>query len=139
MILRDESTNRELSCIHQFDAKVAAITVSLRDRMRFYKLRVTTNAASIATTFNEQFKPEIIPEVNDPYHVDWIYTSDEPYLVGDAALRLANPEEMGYAVRWPIYGGNFNTRDYPSAQLILSDIETIFRESLKSKGIEPSA
>ena len=107
--------------------------------MRFYKLRVTTNAASIATTFNEQFKPEIIPEVNDPYHVDWIYTSDEPYLVGDAALRLANPEEMGYAVRWPIYGGDFNTRDYPSAQLILSDIETIFRESLKSKGIEPSA
>ncbi|EJF64395.1 actin-like ATPase domain-containing protein [Dichomitus squalens] len=122
-----------------FDAKVAAITVSLRDRMRFYKLRVTTNSASIATTFNEQFRPEIIPEVNDPYHVDWIHSSEEPYLVGETALRLANPEEMGYIMRWPIYGGNFNTRDYPSAQLILSDIETIFRESLKLKGIEPSA
>ncbi|KAI1796772.1 actin-like ATPase domain-containing protein [Ganoderma leucocontextum] len=122
-----------------FDAKVAAITVSLRDRMRFYKLRVTTNAASIATTFNAQFKPEIIPEVNDPYSVDWISSSEEPYLVGDTALRLANPEEMGYAVRWPIYGGNFNTRDYPSAQLVLSDIEVILREALKMKGIEPSA
>ncbi|PIL24870.1 hypothetical protein GSI_12757 [Ganoderma sinense ZZ0214-1] len=122
-----------------FDAKVAAITVSLRDRMRFYKLRVTTNAASIATTFNAQFKPEIIPEINDPYRVDWISSSEEPYLVGDAALRLANPEEMGYAVRWPIYGGNFNTRDYPSTQLVLSDIEVILRESLKLKEIEPNA
>ena len=103
--------------------------------MRFYKLRVTTNACSIATTFNEQFKPEIIPEVNDPYHVDWIRSSDEPYLVGERALRLANPDEMGYAVRWPIYGGNFNTRDYPSSQLILSDVEAIFREALKEKGI----
>ncbi|KAI0364722.1 actin-like ATPase domain-containing protein [Pilatotrama ljubarskyi] len=119
-----------------FDAKVAAITVSLRDRMRFYKLRVTPNAASIATTFNEQFKPEIIPEINDPYHVDWIYSSDEPYLVGEKALRLADPEQMGYVVRWPIYGGNFNTRDYPSSQVIYSDIETIFREALKEKGIE---
>lgn len=123
----------------QFDAKVAAITVSLRDRMRFYKLRVTTNAASIATTFNEQFKPEIIPEVNDPYHVDWITSSDEPFLVGEQALRLANSEEMSYTVRWPIYGGNFNTRDYPSLQLILSDIEIILRESLKLKDILPSA
>ncbi|KAI0718003.1 actin-like ATPase domain-containing protein [Cerioporus squamosus] len=121
-----------------FDAKVAAITVSLRDRMRFYKLRVTTNAAGVATAFNEQFKPEKIPEANDPYHVDWITSSDEPYLVGEKALRLANPEDMGYAVRWPIYGGNFNTRDYPSPQLILSDIEAILRESLRMKDIEPS-
>ncbi|KAL7280699.1 hypothetical protein ACG7TL_005639 [Trametes sanguinea] len=122
-----------------FDAKVAAITVSLRDRMRFYKLRVTPNAAAIATSFNEQFKPEIIPETNDPYSVDWIYSSDEPYLVGESALRLANPEEMGYVVRWPIYGGNFNTRDYPSQQVLYNDLETIFRESLKQKGVEPSA
>ena len=95
--------------------------------MRFYKLRVTTTAASVATTFNEQFKPEIIPEVNDPYRVDWITTSEESVLVGDDALRLASPEEQGYAVRWPIYGGNFNTRDYPSNQLIMSDLEAIFR------------
>ena len=121
----------------QFDAKVAAITVSLRDRMRFYKLRVTTNAAGVATAFNEQFKPEKIPEANDPFHVDWITSSDEPYLVGEKALRLANPAEMGYAVRWPIYGGNFNTRDYLSTQLILADIEAILRESLRLKDIEP--
>ena len=106
--------------------------------MRFYKLRVTPDAARIATSFNEQFKPEVIPEANDPYYVDWIHSSDEPYHVGEKALRLANPEEMGYVVRWPIYGGNFNTRDYPSTQVIYNDIETIFREGLKQKGIEPN-
>ncbi|KAI0630868.1 actin-like ATPase domain-containing protein [Trametes polyzona] len=121
-----------------FDTKVAAITVSLRDRMRFYKLRVTPNAAGIATAFNEQFKPEIIPESNDPYHVDWITSTEQPYLVGEDALRIADPESMGYVVRWPIYGGNFNTRDYPSMQVVYNDIETIFREALKQKGIEPS-
>ena len=53
--------------------------------MRFYKLRVTPNATSIASTFNEQFKPEIIPEQNDPFWVDWIDESlaDGAYLVGD--------------------------------------------------------
>lgn len=107
--------------------------------MRFYKLRVTPNAAGIATAFNEQFKPENIPEQNDPYSVDWIYSSDQPYYVGEEALRIADPERMGYVTRWPIYGGNFNTRDYPSMQLIYSDVETIFREALKQKGIEASA
>ncbi|KAI0832128.1 actin-like ATPase domain-containing protein [Trametes gibbosa] len=122
-----------------FDAKVAAITVSLRDRMRFYKLRVTPNAGTIATAFNGQFKPEIIPEMNDPFRVDWITSTDEPFLVGEKALRIADPERMGYVVRWPIYGGNFNTRDYPSKQVIYSDIETIFRDALQQKGIEASA
>ena len=107
--------------------------------MRFYKLRVTTNAAGIATTFNEQFKPEVIPEVNDPYHIDWISSTDEPCLVGEKALHLADPEKMGYVIRWPIYGGNFNTRDYPSNQLIMSDIEAIFRDALLQKDVDPNS
>ena len=69
--------------IRQFDMKVAAITISLRDRMRFYKLRVTPNAANIASTFNEQFQPETIAEANDPFRVDWIRSDTEPYLVGE--------------------------------------------------------
>lgn len=52
--------------------------------MRFYKLRVTPNAAGIASTFNEQFKPEIIPEINDPFRVDWIQGPlDDDFLVGE--------------------------------------------------------
>ena len=49
------------------------------------------------------------------------------------ALRLSDPQELGYVIRWPIYGGNFNTRDYPTNSLILSDIETIIGETLKDK------
>lgn len=62
---------------------MASITVSLRDRMRFYKLRVTPNAAHIASTFNEQFKPELIQDYNDPYRVDWIRDDSEDVLVGE--------------------------------------------------------
>lgn len=38
--------------------------------MRFYKLRVTPNAAAIASTFNEQFQPEII--TSDPNEIHWL-------------------------------------------------------------------
>ena len=52
--------------------------------MRFYKLRVTPDAATKATTFNEQLKPELIPEQNDPFCVDWIHDiAAKPYYVGE--------------------------------------------------------
>jgi actin-related protein 8 len=51
--------------------------------MRFYKLRVTPNAAGIASTFNEQFKPEIIEEDNDPFRVDWINEPLDEFVVGE--------------------------------------------------------
>ncbi|EMD39130.1 hypothetical protein CERSUDRAFT_112814 [Gelatoporia subvermispora B] len=116
-----------------FETKLAAITISLRDRMRFYKLHVTQNAASIATTFNESFVPEIIPEVNDPYRVEWLTNPNEDVLIGEKALRLADPQSSGYVVRRPFHGGKFNTRDYSSIALCLSDIETILRLTLQEK------
>ncbi len=36
-------------------------------------------------------------------------------------------------MRWPIFGPAFNTRDYPSNQLVLSDLEIILRTVLKDK------
>ena len=61
--------------------------------MRFYKLRVTQNASSIASTFNESFKPEILPAATDPYSVDWITESTEDVIVGEkvAATLIAFP------------------------------------------------
>lgn len=60
--------------------------------MRFYKLRVTPDAATKATTFNEQLKPELIPEQNDPFCVDWIHDiAAEPCYVGEK-VRLAISE-----------------------------------------------
>ena len=70
--------------MRQFEERIEVIQVSLRDRMRFYKLRVTPDAAIKAATFNEQLKPELIPEQNDPFCVDWIYDiATEPYYVGE--------------------------------------------------------
>ena len=67
----------------QFEEKLSHIVGSLRDRMRFYKLRVTPNASNVASTFNDAFKPEIIAEHNDPYRVDWIESPLEKYYVGE--------------------------------------------------------
>ncbi|KAF8745459.1 hypothetical protein AX14_008889 [Amanita brunnescens Koide BX004] len=135
---RDESdTSSALD--DSFDEKLASLTSSLRDRMRFYKHRVTPNATSIARTFNEQFKPEIIPEHNDPYRVDWLDSCQENVLIGERALRLAEPEKAGFLLRWPIYGHNFNTRDYGSIQENLSDIETLLRQTLQENmSIQPA-
>lgn len=51
--------------------------------MRFYKLRVTQNADSIASTFNEQFVPETIPEANDPFRIKWIHNPTQDVIVGE--------------------------------------------------------
>ncbi|KAH0836698.1 hypothetical protein J3R83DRAFT_8421 [Lanmaoa asiatica] len=127
--------SHRLLMILYFEVKLVSITVSLRERMRFYKLRVTPKATSIASTFNEQFKPEIIPEQNDPFRVDWIDEplSDDAYLVGDKVLRMSDPQALNYTVRWPIHGQNFNSRDYPSVQMILDDVETIISNVLEEK------
>ncbi|KAF9006074.1 actin-related protein [Cyathus striatus] len=124
-----------------FEEKLGAITVSLRDRMRFYKLRVTPNAANIASTFNEQFKPEIIPEhVDGPFRVDWVDAcSTEDILIGERALQIADPVEAGYLVRWPINGATLNTRDYSSLQVTLSDIQAIIQKTLESERFQIEA
>lgn len=57
--------------------------MSLRDRMRFYKLKVTTNAPALASQFNEQFQPERIPESSDPARVEWINKLDDEIAVGE--------------------------------------------------------
>ena len=53
---------------------------------------------------------------------------------------MADPHEMGYVVRWPLYGGHFNARDYPSHQVALSDVEVVLRETLsESLSIDPKS
>jgi actin-related protein 8 len=58
--------------------------------MRFYKLRVTPNATKIASTFNEQFKPERIAEHND-YETEWINGKEtgQVHLGDDVCVYLA--------------------------------------------------
>ena len=62
--------------------------------MRFYKLRVTPNATKIASTFNEQFKPEKIAEHND-YQTEWIDGScGDEVLIGEKVRRFLYKESM---------------------------------------------
>ncbi|KAF5362071.1 hypothetical protein D9756_002285 [Leucocoprinus leucothites] len=117
-----------------FDSKLAGMTGSLKERMRFFKLRTTPNAHAISTTFNKQFQPEIISEQNDPFQIEWIdHTSTEDMLIGDTALRIGDPESAGYVVRYPIYNRNFNLRDYPSVRAVLNDLEALIRRGLEEK------
>lgn len=44
-----------------------------------------------------------------------------------------DPHLEGYAIRWPIYAGRFNTRDYKSRQNALDDVESIWRHTIKEK------
>lgn len=46
---------------------------------------------------------------------------------------MIDPPNMNYAVRWPFFGGSFNTRAYQSNQLIASDVETILRTTLRER------
>jgi len=54
--------------------------------MRFYKLRVTPNAAAIASTFNEQFKPEII--TTDPREIHWWDASNQEEVAVGEEVRI---------------------------------------------------
>lgn len=115
------------------EAKIASIATSLRDRMRFYKLKVKGNAAQVATSFNEQFQPESV-EDDRKHRRNWILKKpDEDVLVGKRALLLSDPLKLGYLVKKPIYGSGFNTRDYTSHQAVLNDLETIWRSILQEQ------
>ena len=69
----------------QFEVKIDSLVTSFRERMRFYKLRVTQNATSVASAFNESFKPEIIPDSAATLYriIDWITEANEEVLVGE--------------------------------------------------------
>jgi actin-related protein 8 len=120
------------------DENIAHISSSLVDRMRFYHLRPTPRSQSTqsCSSFNERAKPEIIPEHNDPFRVAWVNETNKETIVGEAALKIPEPKKMGYLVRWPIYGHDFNTAQYNSVQLILSDIEAVIQHALQQPSLD---
>jgi actin-related protein 8 len=68
------------------------MTGSLKERMRFFKLRTVHNAPLISVTFNKQFQPEIIPAQNDPFQIEWIdSTCTEEVFVGEAVRTMFGP------------------------------------------------
>ncbi|KAG8756654.1 actin-like protein arp8 [Ceratobasidium sp. 428] len=121
-----------------FVERTASIRSSLLARMKFYKLQVLPNASSEATRFNANYKPTTIADHNDPYRVEWLGSAANPitteeYFIGEKALTFGDPEAAGFTVKWPMRGNSLNTRDYDSAQAVISDIETIWTEALRQE------
>lgn len=75
------------------DPKIEAIRTGFRSRMRDYKLRQAPNGSGQASAYNETSHPDIIPELNDPFKIDWT----EP-------AELGNPDALiGQEVGIPSY------------------------------------
>ncbi|EIM86889.1 actin-like ATPase domain-containing protein [Stereum hirsutum FP-91666 SS1] len=117
-----------------FDDKFAKVQGFVLQTMSYLKLRVSLDAPTKASSFNRTMKPEIIPQELDSERINFITKPPEDeVLVGDDALRLADPSQLGYVLRWPIHADKLNTKDYPSNQMLLDDIEAIVRITLKDK------
>ncbi|WVQ71591.1 hypothetical protein IAR50_001131 [Cryptococcus sp. DSM 104548] len=113
----------------------------LRDylRNRLVQERLTTDwrdTTRVKAT-NAKTKPELLPEHNDPYRVDWTEPEDKPFFIGNDALRL--PEKSGYTTRFPILHRTLNRRDWSSSQSLLDDISSILTTALLTElSIPPS-
>lgn len=120
----------------KFKPALDGVAHALRERMRFYKLRISSSALAQCQTFNsdENNEPEIIHDHNDPGRIDWLprVKSSPDVAVGDDVWRAGDSDE--WVVRWPLTRG-FNAAAYPSGSLqeVLGDLETIWSEVLKER------
>ncbi|KAG8718045.1 actin-like protein arp8 [Ceratobasidium sp. 394] len=133
-----EKPSEEADAEDPFVERTASIRSSLLARMKFYKLQVLPNASAEAARFNVNYKPTTIADHNDPYRVEWLGSAANPitteeYFIGEKALSFGDPEAAGFTVKWPMRGNSLNSRDYDSAQAIISDIETIWTEALQQE------
>ena len=118
------------------DPKIEAIRTGFKSRMRDYKLRQAPNGQLQAQAYNETVDPDIIPELNDPFKIDWTEPAelDHPEgLIGQDALRLADPEKAGYSLRWPFLRGNFHTHGYSAAEELLGDVQLLWTLALEKE------
>ncbi|KAM0750707.1 actin-like ATPase domain-containing protein [Meredithblackwellia eburnea MCA 4105] len=109
--------------------KITSIRGDLRARMRIFKLRGQGNGSAQAAAYNETVVPETEEGYNDPEAIDWVDVKApgaKEFYVGEEALHIPNPEQVGYVVRRPYDRGSFNTTGYSSTQEFLGDLERIW-------------
>ncbi|CAE6509509.1 unnamed protein product [Rhizoctonia solani] len=131
---REKDGGNEMSADSEedpFNERTAGIRSSLLARMKFYKLQVLHNGSSDAARYNASVEPTTIPELDDNSRAEWVGIPANPIgneetFVGNKALILGEPAASSFTLKWPIRGNSLNTRDYGSAQEIISDIETIW-------------
>ncbi|OWZ65573.1 hypothetical protein AYX14_01119 [Cryptococcus neoformans] len=103
----------------------------LRNRLVQERLATDWRELTRVKANNTKVKPELLPEHNDPYRIDWTEPEGKPFFIGTDALRL--PESAGYTVRYPILHRSLNRRDWASSQTVLDDISTIITSSLSTQ------
>lgn len=75
------------------------LTSSLWDRMRFYKMRIATDARLACSAYNSQLQPELIQDYNDPYRIEWIDTAAAHVLVGEKVIQLPPRDAIPDTIR----------------------------------------
>ena len=73
------------------DANIEILRTQFRARMRDYKLRQPPNGQGQASAYNETSAPDIIPELNDPYKIDWTDLAEVQnpnFLIGQEVCRV---------------------------------------------------
>ncbi|OMJ29450.1 Actin-related protein 8 [Smittium culicis] len=116
--------DEDIICKH-----IDMLCIDLKRKQRETKRKPVPNAVAQVVSYNKSVSPEIIHDHNDPYKIDWIDPNLEPYLstnafYGDQVQKLINTES--FVVKEPIKRGIFNTEDYSSMEVILSDIQGIW-------------
>ncbi|OMJ18778.1 Actin-related protein 8 [Smittium culicis] len=115
---------QDIICKH-----IDMLCIDLKRKQRETKRKPVPNAVAQVVSYNKSVSPEIIHDHNDPYKIDWIDPNLDPYLstnafYGDQVQKLINTES--FVVKEPIKRGVFNTEDYSSMEVILSDIQGIW-------------
>lgn len=105
---------------------------NFKERMKYYKRKMQSNAHDQVVSFNKITKPEIVSDKNDFSRVDWITEADKRYY-GDDALRCSGD---GFIIRKPFAeSGAFNLESglYSSIQDLLGDIYNLLEKVLSEK------
>ncbi|CAI4036442.1 hypothetical protein SMKI_15G2870 [Saccharomyces mikatae IFO 1815] len=123
------SLQREQS--EKFHSIKSDMEKNFRERMRYYKRKVPGNAHEQVISFNENSKPEIISEKNDPSPIKWIFDDSKLYY-GSDALRCVDEK---FIIRKPFKGGSFNINSpyYKSLAELISDVTKLLEYALKSE------
>lgn len=123
------SPQREQS--EEFNNIKSEMEKNFRERMRYYKRKVPGNAHEQVVSFNQNSKPEIITEKNDPSPIEWIFDDSKLYY-GSDALRCVDEK---FVIRKPFKGGSFNVKSpyYKSLAELISDVTNLLEHALNSE------
>ncbi|KAJ1901028.1 actin-like protein arp8 [Kickxella alabastrina] len=128
-----DGAKRSLVDMDAVDQTVEMLREALKQHQRHSKRKVPPNVYSQVLTYNENSRPEVIQDHNDPFKTEWVQDSEikGDQVIGERVLRIADPDK--FIIRHPLRNGSFNIQDYASVEDILGDIESIWTGALEAE------